>query len=141
MLFAIGGAMLEVKINREIREYQENIFFGLNLRQLTFSILAIAVAVGIYFGFRNILGTETVSWLCILGAFPFGAMGFIRYNGMTAEQFAMAFVKSEFLMPKQLCFESEDLYWKLLGSTIESKSAATRQVKKKNKRKRGKGCD
>ena len=119
MLFSIGGAMLEVKINREIREYQENIFFGLNLRQLTFSILAIAVAVGIYFGFRNILGTETVSWLCILGAFPFGAMGFIRYNGMTAEQFAMAFVKSEFLMPKQLCFESEDLYWKLLGSTIE----------------------
>ena len=76
--------MLEVKINREIREYQENIFFGLNLRQLTFSILAVAVAVGIYFGFRNILGTQTVSWLCILGAFPFGAMGFIRYNGMTA---------------------------------------------------------
>lgn len=113
----------------------------MNLRQLTFSILAIAVAVGISFGFRNILGTETVSWLCILGAFPFGAMGFIRYNGMTAEQFAMAFVKSEFLIPKQLCFESEDLFWNLLGSTIESKSAATRQVKKKNKRKRGKGCD
>lgn len=36
--------MLEVKINREIREYQENIFFGLNLRQFTFSILAIALA-------------------------------------------------------------------------------------------------
>lgn len=91
--------MLEVKINREIRDYQESIFFGLNLRQLIFSILAILVAVGIYFGFQNLLGTETVSWLCILGAFPFGAMGFIKYNGMTAEQFAMAFIKSEFLIP------------------------------------------
>ena len=39
---------MEVKINREIRDYQESIFFGLNLRQLIFSILAIAVAVGVY---------------------------------------------------------------------------------------------
>lgn len=27
---------MEVKINREIRDYQESIFFGLNLRQLVF---------------------------------------------------------------------------------------------------------
>ena len=52
---------MEVKINREIRDYQESIFFGLNLRQLIFSILAIAVAVGVYFGLRDLLGTETVS--------------------------------------------------------------------------------
>ena len=69
-----------MKINREIRDYQESIFFGLNLRQLVFSILAIGVAVGIYFGLNNILGTETVSWMCVLGAAPFAAMGFIRYN-------------------------------------------------------------
>ena len=56
---------MEVKINREIRDYQENIFFGLNLRQLIFSVLAIAVAVGIYFGLRDLLSSETVSWLCI----------------------------------------------------------------------------
>ena len=70
---------MEVKINREIRDYQESIFFGLNLRQLVFSILAIGVAVGIYFGLNNILGTETVSWMCVLGAAPFAALGFIRY--------------------------------------------------------------
>ena len=86
---------LEVKINREIRDYQESIFFGLNLRQLVFSILAIGVAVGIYFGLNNILGTETVSWMCILGAAPFAAMGFIRYNGMNAEEFITAYIKSE----------------------------------------------
>ena len=45
---------MEVKINREIRDYQESIFFGLNLRQLIFSILAIAVAVGVYFGIRDV---------------------------------------------------------------------------------------
>ena len=110
---------MEVKINREIRDYQESIFFGLNLRQLIFSVLAICVAVGIYFGLQNVLGTETVSWLCVLGAFPFAAMGFIKYNGMNAEQFAMAFIKSEFLIPK---FEGENHYYQKL-SGIVSKTA------------------
>lgn len=27
---------MEIKINREIRDYKENIFFGLSLRQLIF---------------------------------------------------------------------------------------------------------
>lgn len=121
---------MEVKINREIRDYQENIFFGLNLRQLVFSILAIAIAVGIYFGLRNVLGTETISWLCILGALPFGAMGFIRYNGMTAEQLAMAYIKSEILCPKHLCFEGENFYYLLLKESIENRSTAGRSVRR-----------
>ncbi|MEG0257790.1 MAG: PrgI family protein [Christensenella sp.] len=105
---------MEVKINREIREYQESIFFGLNLRQLVFSILAVGVAVAIYFGLKAPLGAETVSWLCILGAAPFAAIGFVKYNGMTAEQFVMAYIKSEFLIPKRLMFQSENVYYKLL---------------------------
>ena len=40
---------MEVKINREIRNYTESMFFGLSLRQLVFSALAVAVAVGLYF--------------------------------------------------------------------------------------------
>jgi len=53
---------LEVKINREIRDYQESIFFGLNLRQLVFSVLAI----GIYFGLNNILGRLFLLFTIIL---------------------------------------------------------------------------
>ena len=40
---------MEVKINREIRNYTESMFFGLSLRQLIFSALAVALAVGLYF--------------------------------------------------------------------------------------------
>ncbi len=57
---------MEIKINKEIRDYQESVFMGLSLRQFLFSLLACGVAVGIYFGLRDVLGTETVSWLCIL---------------------------------------------------------------------------
>lgn len=137
---------MEVKINREIRDYQEAIFFGLNLRQLIFSILAIGVAVGIYFGLKDVLGTETVSWLCVLGAIPFGAMGFVRYHGMNAEQVAAAYIKSEFLMPKQLCFASENLYWMAMEEYVENARPAAlfavpapKRRKRATKKKRRKG--
>ena len=100
---------MEVKINKEIRNYTESMFFGLSLRQFIFSVLACGVAVGLYFLLRPRFGTETLSWVCILGAFPFAAMGFIKYNGMTAEQFAWAWIKSEFLMPKKLMFLPDNL--------------------------------
>ena len=40
---------MEVKINREIRNYTESMFFGLSMRQFIFSVLACGVAVGLYF--------------------------------------------------------------------------------------------
>ena len=56
---------MEVKINREIRNYTESMFFGLSLRQFIFSVLACGIAVGLYFLLKPYLGTETVSWVCI----------------------------------------------------------------------------
>ena len=109
---------MEVKMNKEIRNYQESMFMGLNLRQCIFSLLAIAVAVGIYFGLGKYVGQEMTGWLCILGAAPFAACGFFQYHGMTAEQFAWAYIKSEFLYPKRLLFQSEDLYHACMEETL-----------------------
>jgi hypothetical protein len=101
---------MEVKINREIRDYTESMFFGLSLRQFIFSVLACGAAVGIYFGLKDVFGPETVSWTCIVGAAPFAALGFIKYHGMTAEQFIWAWLKSEFIMPRKLLFGASNLY-------------------------------
>lgn len=109
---------MEVKINREIRNYTESMFFGLSMRQLIFSILAIGVAVGLYFLLKPYMGTETVSWVCILGAAPFAALGFITYHGMTAEQFIWAWLKSELLEPRQIRFEANNIYYEALKDTL-----------------------
>ena len=114
-----GGIILEVKINREIRNYTESMFFGLSMRQFVFSVLAILVAVGLYFLLKPHFGTETVSWMCILGAAPFAALGFITYHGMTAEQFLWAWLRSELLEPKELRFESSNLYYEALKDKLE----------------------
>ena len=105
---------MEVKINREIREYTESMFFGLSLRQFIFSVLACIVAVCAYFLLRPHLGTETVSWVCILVAVPFAVVGFVKYNGMTAEKFIWAYIKSEILIPKRLVFRNTNLYWQMI---------------------------
>ena len=108
--------LLEIKINKEIRDYQESIFMGLSMRQFIFAVLAVGVAIGVYFGLRNVLGTETVSWLCVVAAFPFAILGFVKYHGMTAEQFIRAYIQSEFLMPKQLTSKPTNLYASILSS-------------------------
>lgn len=120
---------MEVKINREIRNYTEAMFFGLSLRQFIFSACACVVAVGIYFLLKPYVGTEAVSWMCILGAAPFAALGFIKYHGMTAEKFVWAWLKSEFLIPRKLVFHSTNTYLELMKPSIEKR---TREVLKTN---------
>lgn len=111
---------MEVKINREIRNYSESIFFGLSLRQCIFSVLAIAVAVGLFFGLKSHLGTETLSWVCILGAAPFAALGFITYHGMSAEQFLWVWLRSELIEPRFYHCGTNNIYYRLLKDSIES---------------------
>ncbi len=112
---------MEVKINKDIREFRESIFFELSLRQFIFSLLACVVAVILYFTLKPHLGLETVSWVCILGAIPFAVLGFVKYNGMTAEQFIVAFIKSEFIIPKRLTFKSKNIYAEIFKPTINKK--------------------
>lgn len=127
---------MEVKVNKEIREYQESLFFGLDLRQCVFSLLAVAAALGIYFGLRDVAGDEVTGWLCVLGAAPFAACGFFKYHGMTAEQFLWAVIKSELLYPRRLTFQSENLYYKCLEERILAgeRTRKGRPKTQKNKR-------
>ena len=78
---------MQIQINKEFRDYREKVYFGLSMRQLIFSFLAVGVA--------------------ILLAAPFAALGFVTYHGMTFEKFAWAWIKSEVLIPKRLVFKAE----------------------------------
>lgn len=91
--------------------------------------MALGAAVGLYFCLRPIVGTEQVGWMCILGAAPFAACGFIRYHGMTAEQLLWAWIKSEILMPKRLVFKSDCLYYQVMRPAIAEGCKRKRRAK------------
>ena len=61
-------------------------------------------------------------------------MGFVRYNGMTAEQFVWAWIKSEFLMPKKLMFNPDNLYYETLKTTIQNHEKGVCPVAKKSRK-------
>ena len=69
---------------------------------------------------RPYVGTETVSWMCVLGAAPFAALGFVSYHGMTAEQFLWAWFRSEMLEPREIRFEPVNYYYEALRGTMEA---------------------
>jgi len=127
---------VEIKVNKEIGNYTESVFFGLSLRQFIFSALACGVAVLLYFLLRGHFGIETLSWVCILGAVPFGVLGFVKYNGMNAEEFVIAWIKSEILMPKVLFFKPENYYEELLKIEIKEDEEEKKSVISKKKKKR-----
>lgn len=112
---------MEVKINREIREYTESMFFGLSLRQFICSLLACGCAIVLYFIFKPYFGLEITSWICILGVAPFVAIGFIKYNGMFMEEFILVWIKSEILTPKNLKFDSNNIYYSFLEHYLITK--------------------
>ncbi len=115
---------MEVKVPREVRRYKETIFFGLSMRQFFCSAVSVGIAVLAYFGLREYLGNEGVSWVCILVALPVALIGFLTYHEMTLEHFIYAYIKSEWLMPKILYFKADNF---LYASYLEYK----KEVKKK----------
>ncbi len=108
----------EIKINKEIRDYTESIFLGLSLRQTIFSIFACGIACVIYFLLKEQLGVEMTSWLCMIGASPFAAFGFVRFQGMYTEEIIVTAISSLLLSTKELFNKPYNLYYELFESYI-----------------------
>lgn len=118
---------MEIKINKEIRQHRENIFFGLTMRQALCSALAVGLAVGAYFLLRDVVGERAASWACIAAAAPLAIAGFFSYNGMAFEQFIWAVIKTELLCGRPRSFRAENLYEKLLVTPEKQKKRGGRR--------------
>ena len=115
---------MEIRINKEIKDYHESLFFGLSARQFICSVAAVGAAVGVYFGLKDIVGKETVSWLCVACAAPLAAAGFFKYNGMQLEEFITAWFRSEFTYAGVRTFKSENILYNIYKEVlIDAKKA------------------
>ena len=123
---------MNAKINKEIRNYSESIFFGLSMRQFVFSLLAVLVAVGLYYLLCPYFGLETLSWMVILAAAPFAVMGFVSYHGMSAEQFLITWIRSELIEPRQLSVQINNLYYEAMKKWIAAKEKGGKRKRVKN---------
>ncbi|MDD4565856.1 MAG: PrgI family protein [Eubacteriales bacterium] len=81
--------MIEVRIPKEVREYQEKWLLGMTKRQLTCCLLALVVNVPLYFFLQQHLGDELAGWAIVITSAPFILVGFYKYNGMNVEKLAL----------------------------------------------------
>lgn len=102
---------IEIKIPKEVTQHKETIFFGLSARQFFCSVIAVAMAAGIYLLLHQVIGKEPASWLCMICAAPFAVAGFFSYNGLTFERFIWVWGK---IVGKEIDFPED------IGFIIES---------------------
>ncbi|MEG0778857.1 MAG: PrgI family protein, partial [Oscillospiraceae bacterium] len=112
---------VEIKINREVRDYHETIFFGLSARQFFCSLCAVSAAVGLYFLLKDTLGKEVTGWVCMLGAVPLAAAGFFSYNGLPLEKFLWAAFKTTVFAGKRRVYRSENQYDVLIKASANER--------------------
>ena len=102
--------MIEIKIPKEIRDYKEVIFAGLNLRQIISLIIAFAVNVPLYIYTKKYLGDELTSWLVMFTGVPVFLIGFIKFDGMPFEKYFKIMLRFNFLVPRKRKYKVENIY-------------------------------
>lgn len=85
---------MEVKINKEIKNYKSKVFFGLNWRQLGFGLLALGVSIGVYFLLYSKLNKNWVMFLTFAAGLPFAFLGFWTLNGMPGEKILVCIIRN-----------------------------------------------
>ena len=110
--------MIEIRIPKEIKNYREKLFFGLNLRQCVCAASALLVCVPLYIFGSRFLPREAVSWAVVAIAAPLMLIGFFRFNDMSFEQFIAEYISFHFHTQKRV-YEYEPLYMELRRMYLE----------------------
>lgn len=99
---------ISVSVPKEIAEYHEKILFGLSIRQLVFSGVAIVLSVGLGALCTLVLklSIDVTGYVIMLAATPIMALGFIRKDNMPLEAYLALYIRSR-LGQNRLAYETE----------------------------------
>jgi len=87
---------IEVRIPKEITEYQEKILFGLSIRQLISFAIALTAGVATYLLTAKLWGDDLAGYIVIVEVMPIFAIGFIRINGFSFEKYLGLMIRHMF---------------------------------------------
>ena len=108
---------MEVKINKEIGDYREQIFFGFTARQCLTAVIIAIIAIVVGIRCMNLgAGMHVATILIVLICGPIAVLGFYTHNGMSAWQLIVAFVRCTVLMPAHLVYKADNYYYDLFRS-------------------------
>lgn len=81
---------LQTELNPDILEINQNIWMGMNTRQLFFGAIGVISAGVSYISLTDKFGVDIASWIAIAIAAVFIFLGFFNFNGLPAEKVLLA---------------------------------------------------
>ena len=105
---------MQIKSNQDVREYKEVVYFGMTLRQLIFSALAGAAALGVYLLCSRRMSMEAVRW-----------------HGMPFERMVGVFIRSRLVLNRPLFFRPDNPYKAVITSYQKEKGKVSKCSKAK----------
>lgn len=120
---------MECNVNKEIRDYREGVVMGLSMRQTIWGAVTIVIATATNFVLRPLIGNEPAMMLSILLAAIPGLIGFLKYKGLNFEQFAVAWLRTNFKHSGWYVYRAVSIY-----DTLRDTSAGNEECGKNNKK-------
>lgn len=124
---------MEIDMNRDLERFKESVFLGLSLRQLIYSILALAVGAVVVLLIYPYVGLTMSAYIAVPVVAPVALTGFYSYHGMTFTEKMKLKVRFMFRQPPLTYVSTEDP--SEVDRLLEEEDAAQKLSQKK---KRGK---
>lgn len=108
---------LSVVINKEIKEYREEVVLGLDMKTCIIFLIAIVLCVVEWFYFAHTLHVKNsiMSAVYVLTVLPFGFLAVYKYEGYTAWELIKIWFKFYFLQGQHLEYRPENRLKKRKG--------------------------
>lgn len=101
---------IEIKIPKEITQYEAKFVGPFTLRQTVCVGICMPTCIGIYNGLSPLLGSNTAGYFCILPAGAAFLFGWYKPYGMKFEQFVRSAFINNVLAPNKRKYRTENLY-------------------------------
>ena len=124
---------MEIKMNKEIRAYQERSWLNLTMRQIIIGAIGIIFSVYIAFSLRHTFSSATMMGLVgTIVMIPFALIGDFgpTVQGMPFRKFLWVWIRYTYLEPKQLKFIGNNFYKKILETQMQADAAKQKGWKK-----------
>lgn len=103
---------MEINLNKEIKDFKEELILGLDLKTCIFFGVGIGLCVIDWIVFSHMLHVNTaiMTIIYVFSVLPFAFLGAFKYNGRSAWEMVKIWVKYYFMQDHQLKVRPENYY-------------------------------
>lgn len=122
--------MVEVEINKDIKQYEAKLIAGLTTRQAICLTVSGILSIGAYNTIGKYLPRDLRLYICLAFASPGLLMGWVKVYGMRFEQFLKIYLSTQILSPAIRKYKSENVFDVKTPVSIATKKKENKRRKK-----------